>query len=157
MSNRPEREEEIGDAGPSHGSLMESARRLWLAGMGALATLQAEGGRLFATLVEEGERLERRTKQTAAETVEGVRETMAEVKGRADEGVDRLERVFEGRVARALNRLGVPNAREVAALTQRVEDLDTRVRALMATRGASDAVRQDEGHRDNGPDGDPSR
>lgn len=36
---------------------------------------------------------------------------------------DKLETVFEDRVARALNRLGVPSKREIEALTAQVESL----------------------------------
>ena len=43
---------------------------------------------------------------------------------------DKLEQVFEDRVARALTSLGVPTQREVQELTKRVEDLTDAINGL---------------------------
>ncbi|HET9044738.1 MAG TPA: phasin family protein, partial [Burkholderiales bacterium] len=43
---------------------------------------------------------------------------------------DKLEQVFEDRVARALNRLGVPTNRDIQNLSKRVEELTASVRRL---------------------------
>ncbi len=39
---------------PLAGSVKESAQQIWLAGMGAFAKAQAEGGKVFEALVKEG-------------------------------------------------------------------------------------------------------
>ena len=43
---------------------------------------------------------------------------------------DKLEQVFEQRVARALHRLGVPTKKEIEKLTARVEELTASVQRL---------------------------
>ena len=126
------------DAGANvTGAVMDSAHRIWLAGLGAFAKAQDEGGKLFDSLVEEGAKLEKRTKQAAEDTAEGVRGKVEDVKGKASEGMGRLEQVFEERVARALNRLGVPTADDVAAMTRRIEELNAHLEALKKEKGRS--------------------
>jgi hypothetical protein len=43
---------------------------------------------------------------------------------------DKLENIFEDRVAKALNKLGVPSARDVEALMERIDGLSRQVQAL---------------------------
>lgn len=96
--------------------IRESANQIWLAGLGAFATAQAEGVKVFETLVAEGEKLQARTKETADERI-------AEVKEKATGAWDKLEKVFEERVARALHTLNVPSRQDIDTLTQRVAEL----------------------------------
>jgi len=109
------------------GSVKESAQQIWLAGMGAFAKAQAEGGKAFDTLIKEGANLQRKT-QTAAEGKLGeVASKMtgmaSEVQARAGQQWDKLENIFEERTAKALQKLGVPSAQDVAALSARIDEL----------------------------------
>ena len=109
------------------GSVKESAQQIWLAGMGAFAKAQAEGGKAFETLIKEGTNLQRKT-QTAAEGKLGeVASKMtgmaSEVQARAGQQWDKLENIFEERTAKALHKLGVPSAQDVAALSARIDEL----------------------------------
>jgi hypothetical protein len=45
---------------------------------------------------------------------------------------DKLENIFEERVAKALNKLGVPSAKDVSALIERIEELNKTVQKLSA-------------------------
>ena len=121
-------------------SIVDSAQQIWLAGMGAFARAQEEGGKLFDTLVREGSTLEQRTRRVATGQVDAVRGAMetgvGQVRERAADTWDRLEKVFEDRVQRALNGLGVPGRAEIEALTARVEALTAEVRKLSASRKA---------------------
>jgi poly(hydroxyalkanoate) granule-associated protein len=119
------------------GSIMESARLIWLAGLGAFAKAEREGSKLFESLVKEGEDIEERTKKIAEETVEGVRGRMEEVRTKASDTWESLEQVFEERVARVLNRLGVPTNDDVQELAKRVEELHESVRALTKEKSLS--------------------
>lgn len=114
-------------------SVMESANQIWLAGLGAFAKAQEEGGRIFDALVQEGMALEERTRQATSGRVKEVRGavegTVAQVQARANQSWDKLEQVFEERVARALGALGVPTAKDVQELTRRVEQLQATVDA----------------------------
>ena len=53
----------------------------------------------------------------------------------AGETWDKLEQVFEDRVARALGRLGVYSAKDVEKLAQRVDALAAAVNALLKAEG----------------------
>ena len=94
----------------------ESATRIWLAGLGAFSKTQQEGVKMFEALVAEGEKFQERTK-TAAD------ERLAEVREKATGTWDKLEKVFEERVARALHTLNVPTRKDIDVLSQRVQEL----------------------------------
>lgn len=115
-------------------TLIDSAQQIWMAGLGAFGRAQEEGGKLFEGLVREGATLEQKTRRFATGKVDVARDavenTVAQVKERASDTWDRLEKVFEDRVSRALGKLGVPGRDEMQALITRVEDLNRAVRAL---------------------------
>lgn len=111
-------------------SIMDSASQIWLAGLGAFAKTQEEGSKLFESLVKEGEQVEARTRKAADDMFEDMRGRMEEVRGRATEKLDKLEQAFQDRVARALNRLGVPTNEDIQELSKRVEELNISIRRL---------------------------
>ena len=134
------------DAGKVAGkSIMESAQQIWLAGLGAFSKAQGEGGKLFETLMREGTSLEQKTRKIATGKVDNVRgaveTTVAQVKDRAADTWDKLEKVFEDRVSRVLNKLGVPGRNEMQALLDRVEDLNRTVRKMNQGADAQRAKR----------------
>lgn len=113
-------------------SLVESAQQIWMAGVGAFTRAQGEGSKLFEALVNEGMNIEKTTRKLATGKVDAVRDAMEDrvgaVRGRASDTWDRLEKVFEDRVQRALNRLGIPGREELAALEARVDALSSSAR-----------------------------
>jgi poly(hydroxyalkanoate) granule-associated protein len=115
-------------------AVKESAQQIWLAGLGAFAKAQEEGTKVFETLVKEGGSIQMRTRAVAEEKIGEVTGKVTKVAGevskQATQSWDKLEQVFEQRVERALNRLGVPSSKEVQALTARVEELNASVQAL---------------------------
>lgn len=115
-------------------SISESAQQIWMAGVGAFTRAQAEGTRLFEALVKEGMTIESRTRKMAGGKVDAVREAVGDkvgaVRERAADTWDRLEKVFEERVQRALTRLGVPGRDEITALIDRVDELNRELRKL---------------------------
>ena len=108
-------------------SVKESAQQIWLAGMGAFSKAQAEGGKVFETLVKEGMNLQRKTQSVAEAKLGEVAGKMtgmaSEVQARAGQQWDKLEGIFEQRTAKALAKLGVPSAKDLAALSARVDAL----------------------------------
>ncbi|GIX35759.1 MAG: hypothetical protein KatS3mg126_1538 [Lysobacteraceae bacterium] len=126
-------------------SIMESAQQIWMAGMGAFARAQQEGTRLFETLVKEGMNLERHTRKLATGKVEEVREVVEknvdQVRERAADTWDRLEKVFEERVQRALNRLGVPTREDLQGLSRRVDQLNAELRKLSQPKATKSSNR----------------
>jgi poly(hydroxyalkanoate) granule-associated protein len=115
-------------------AVKESAQQIWLAGLGAFAKAQEEGTKVFETLVKEGGSIQMRTRAVAEEKLGEVTGRVTKVAGevskQATQSWDKLEQVFEQRVERALNRLGVPTSKEIQALIARVEDLNASVQAL---------------------------
>ena len=94
-------------------TVCESAQQIWLAGLGAYSTAQQQGGKVFDSLVKQGEAMQP-VLQKAAES--GFREAAA----KAAATRDRLGRVFEDSAARSLKRFGVPTRKDVDALSKRV-------------------------------------
>ena len=119
--------------------ILESSRQIWLAGLGAFSRAQAEGMKVFETLVEQGRTLERRTRRAATETAAAAAGAAAqkakEVHAMAGGTWDKLEQVFEERVARALSKLGVHTQSDVERLAERVDALAEAVNALLKSEG----------------------
>jgi poly(hydroxyalkanoate) granule-associated protein len=115
---------------PAVANIRESANRIWLAGLGAFAKTQEEGEKLFQSLVEEGEKIEKRAKKAANARVEEAKDKVIEFRGKANEQLDRLEELFQERVAQVLHRMGVPTQDDIQELTRRVEALNESVMAL---------------------------
>lgn len=115
-------------------TIRDSTQQIWLAGLGAFAKAQGEGGKVFDTLVKEGLNLQRRTRAATEERIGSVGEKMTRAAGdlskQATQSWDRLEQVFEDRVSRALTRLGVPTSREIGDLVARVDALSEAVQSL---------------------------
>ena len=100
--------------------MKDSAQHIWLAGLGAFAKAQEEGSKAFENLVKEGSHLQQTTQQAQAKMTEA-----AEKVGQMASGqMDKLETIFEERVAMALKSMGLPSAEDLAALQARVEQLE---------------------------------
>ena len=126
-------------------SLVESAQQIWMAGVGAFTRAQGEGSKLFEALVKEGMNIEQHTRKLATGKVDAVRDAVEDrvgvVRERATDTWDRLEKVFEERVQRALNRLGVPSREELADLVARVDALTTELKKLGVKPAAKAAAK----------------
>jgi len=121
-------------AGQLAKAVKESAQQIWLAGMGAFAKAQEGPAKMFESLIKDGIGLQRKT-QTAAgdaigEVTGRVNAMASEAHAKASQRWDTLESIFEQRTAKAMSRLGVPTAKEVAALRQRVDELAAAVARL---------------------------
>ena len=122
--------------------IKDSAQQIWLAGLGAFAKMQQEGSKAFEALVKDGLGVQKKTQRAAEETMAQAQARMSgfasEFGNRAAGGWGKLESIFEDRVARALEKLGIPSAEEVAALQARVEALEAQ---LKHKDGAAHAAR----------------
>ncbi len=115
---------------PIIANIRESANHIWLAGLGAYAKTQEEGEKLFQSLVKEGEKVEKQAKKIAEARFEEAKGKVVEFRGKASQQFDRLEELFQERVAQVLNRLGVPTQEDIQELTKRVEALNESIMAL---------------------------
>lgn len=108
-----------------------SSHQIWLAGLGAMAQAQAQGSKAIETLVNDGLAFQRKSQEEARQRFEEATERfahMAQGLGQQTAGrIDKLEHVFEERVARALHRLGMPTLQDIADLQARVADLEAQL------------------------------
>lgn len=118
------------------GSVKDSAQQIWQAGLGAFTRAQAEGSKAFESLVKEGVSIQRKTQAAAEEKISEATSKMShmatDITSKASGQWDKLENIFEERVAKALNKLGVPSAKDVNALIERIEELNKTVQKLSA-------------------------
>ncbi|MCR6480245.1 phasin family protein [Variovorax sp. ZS18.2.2] len=112
--------------------IKDSAQQIWLAGLGAFAKMQQEGSKAFEALVKDGAGMQKKTQAAAEETLAQAQQRMAgfasEFGTKAAGQWGKLENIFEERVARALEKLGVPSAADMAALQARVEALEAQLK-----------------------------
>ena len=122
-------------------AVRDSAQQIWLAGMGAFAKAQQEGGKVFDALVKEGASLQRKTQAAAEERIGDVASKMSAmaegVTTKAGQQWDKLETIFEQRVSKALGKLGVPSSQDVDALVKRIDALAAEVAKLSKTPRAA--------------------
>ncbi|CAN7213493.1 phasin family protein [Acidovorax sp. LjRoot74] len=126
-------------------TVKDSAQQIWLAGLGAFSKAQEEGGKVFEALVKEGLTIQRKTQAVAEEKITEATSrvtTMASDIGSKAQGQwDKLENIFEDRVAKALAKLGVPSARDLEALSARVDALAKGSKAAPAKPTAKPAAK----------------
>lgn len=122
---------------PISSAVKDSAQQIWLAGLGAFSKAQEEGSKVFDTLVKEGLAIQRKTQaateEKISEAASRISDMASDLKSKTGNRWDKLETIFEDRVAKALSKLGVPSARDVAALAERIALLEQHVRALRAS------------------------
>ena len=122
------------DAQSTLGEVRGYARKIWLAGIGAYARVGHEGSEYFQELVKAGEGVEKRGKKRIEhdldaannqidEATQEVTQEVSRVRGKVEVQLDKIEKAFDARVGRALNRLGIPSKHDVEALSIKLEQL----------------------------------
>lgn len=112
-------------------NVKDSAQQIWAAGLASFSKAQGEGTKVYEALVKEGLKLQKKTQSAAEEKLSAMASKMQGVAGdvgaKAGQQWDKLESIFEQRVAKSLKALGVPTAAEVEALIQRIDALSEAV------------------------------
>ncbi len=103
--------------------IKESAREIWLAGLGAFSVAGEEGGKVFKQLVKKGASVEKQEKAKLAELGEELGERAHNFKESAKGTLKNLGAPIESGITSAMQRLGVPTRAEIVNLTKRVEEL----------------------------------
>lgn len=128
---------------PLSSSVKDSAQQIWQAGLGAFTKAQVEGSKAFESLVKEGVSFQRKTQSAAEEKITEATQKMSsmatDISSKASGQWDKLENIFEDRVAKALNKLGVPSAKDISALIARIDELNASVKKLTPGAGAAKA------------------
>jgi poly(hydroxyalkanoate) granule-associated protein len=105
------------------GDVLDSAHKLFLAGLGTVQAVGDESGDLFNRLVERGREVETRGKKEIKARSKDLQKLTSKVEGRVDDLGDMIDK----QVTNALHRLGVPSRNEIQTLTRRVEELSRKV------------------------------
>ena len=117
----------------------ESAHQVFLAGLGAAALSQEETGRLFDRLVSRGRKVEAEGKKKVAAGKKQLDATTKQATARAEKVYRRVQDELDSRLAKLVNRLGLPNQDQIRLLTDRVAELTRKVEGLTKTTKAAAA------------------
>jgi poly(hydroxyalkanoate) granule-associated protein len=119
-------------------NVKEQAQQIWLAGLGAFAKAQQDGTKAFEKLVSDGITMQRKVHTTAEEKLAEATQKATQVahtfSERATGQWGKLEGIFEDRVAKALQSLGLPSATEMKALHARVAALEAQLGMKQASK-----------------------
>lgn len=111
-------------------AIRDSAQQIWQAGLGAFAKAQEGRGKVFDSLVQEGLSMQRKTQAAAEERINAatskVTDMANDISAKATGQWDKLESIFEERVAKALKRLGLPTADELAEMREQIAALSVK-------------------------------
>jgi poly(hydroxyalkanoate) granule-associated protein len=120
------------------------AQHVWLAGLGAMAKAQEQGSKAIETLLSEGLAFQRKSQAEAQQRLHEATERLSHLAtdfGQQATGrVDKLEHLFEDRVAKALHRLGMPTLLDIQMLNDRVAQLESQL--AVALKKSSAAARK---------------
>ncbi len=106
--------------------IKDSVHRIWLAGLGALAAAEEEGGKIFSRLVERGRDVESKGKVE----VDKVKADAERFKAKAEGAFETWGDKIDEKLTATLRRLGVPTREEIRNLTQKVEELNAKIEQL---------------------------
>lgn len=100
----------------------------------AVDKAQQEGAKLFDSIAKEGERVREQTQRLAEDKFEEAKGKFKEVKEKAVDSWDNLEQIFEDRVSRVLNRLGIPSSEDFQTIAKRLDALNESVKSLITSQ-----------------------
>lgn len=139
-SNAHERDAAEHDTPPTH--------QVWLAGLGAMAKAQEQGSKAIEALLADGLAFQRKSQAEAQQRLQEATERLSHMAAglgqSASVRVDKLEHLFEDRVAKALHRLGMPSLVDIQMLSERVAQLESQLRAVQKGQVSAHAPRGDQ-------------
>jgi poly(hydroxyalkanoate) granule-associated protein len=112
--------------------IMDSAHKVWLAGLGAVAMAEEEGGKFLSSLMDKGQKLEGKSR----DQVEKAKGTVAGMKTVAESYWETFGRTVDDQMTAVIHRIGVPTKDEIETLTKKVEDLTVAVDNLRTKSAA---------------------
>ena len=110
--------------------LKTSLEKVWLAGLGALAQAEKQGGKLFKTLVKKGKKYE----VLIPIAGDAVKDSVKAARKQANDAFQGMEAAFDQQVKAAMKRAGVASKKDVDALKKEIERLK---KSATSTRAAT--------------------
>jgi poly(hydroxyalkanoate) granule-associated protein len=111
--------------------MTERGRDVWLAGLGALATVEEEGSKLFGQLVERGQAIEAQRREQVDEAIEHASKQQEQALSTFEKQSESVRTAMFDTFSRALQSFGVPTRREVDELNEKVDHLSKQVDKLV--------------------------
>ncbi|MFT6428986.1 MAG: poly(hydroxyalkanoate) granule-associated protein [Halopseudomonas sp.] len=116
------------------------AHQIWLAGLGAYAKAGKEGADYFKKLVTEGEAVEKQGKELVSSQVESatsrvnskVESLRERFQTRTGSSLNKVEEVFDDRVASALSRMGIPSKKDIDQVSAKLDDLNAAIKSMQS-------------------------
>lgn len=131
---------------PLPNAIKDSAQQIWLAGLGAFAKAQEEGNKMFEGLVRDGLGMQRKTHAAAEEKLSEASHRLSDVASglaaKAGGQWDKLETIFESRVAKAVQNLAMPSSADIDALNARLDAMQKTLDALVRQGTAKPAAKK---------------
>ncbi len=113
---------------------LDRNRDIWLAGLGAFSKARDESGEIFNKLIERGEAFEDKYKQLVDDSSASAQKKASTLFDKIPSPSNKIEDIFDSRVARALKRLGVmPTINALKALSDRVDNLNDLIEEYVDT------------------------
>jgi poly(hydroxyalkanoate) granule-associated protein len=136
-----------GAAAVTQDRMLGALHQVWLAGLGAVSKAQSGAPKLLEELVAEGARTSARACKATDSAVRGalsdaqsaILGTASDVREKATDAFENLEKIFQTRVHRVLKQLGVPSEDEIAELSKRVDTLNRNIEKMGRGRTAHKA------------------
>jgi len=114
----------------------EQLEHVWLAGLGALSNAQKKGTETFDALVKQGEKFRKETSKKTESLIDDVQgalrdmgdEAQTKAEGLLDRvrdrsNLDKLQSVFDKRVADAMDRLNVPSKNDIDTINKKLNKI----------------------------------
>ena len=109
--------------------LKTSFEKVWLAGLGALAQAEKQGGKLFKTLVKKGKKYE----VLIPIAGDAVKDSVKTARKQANDAFRGMEAAFDRQVKAAMKRSGVATKKDVEALKKEIASLKKRAKSTRAS------------------------
>lgn len=116
--------------------IKRNSTRIWLAGLGAYAMMDEQGKEHFEQLVEKGQDFEKEFNSRGQQTEYDSK--LDELKSRANQTMDRIERAFDLRVSSALGRLGISRKSDLDTLHEKIDRLAAAIEQIAGELDKSD-------------------
>jgi poly(hydroxyalkanoate) granule-associated protein len=114
--------------------VLDRNRDIWLAGLGAFSKARDESSEVFNKLIESGEKFEDKYKQMVDESSESAIKKVTNLFEKIPNPSEKIEDIFDSRVARALKRMGImPAINALQTLSERVDDLNSLIEEYVDT------------------------
>lgn len=111
-------------------ALSGKAREVWLAGLGALASVEEEGNKVFNKLVDKGTAFEERGKKQIDEAYEDLSDSYKKLEKKLKSTFNKAEDEIDENLQELIHKMGVPTQDEIKELTSQVEKLIDKVDRL---------------------------